>query len=130
MPQVTGRFDIHRTPQPALDLGGGMQAMHVRFDKRFEGALAATSVAHMLAVGTAVDGSAAYVAVERVEGTLDGRAGSFLMRHCGTMDRGAQSLDLAVVPDSGDGALAGLRGTMRIDIVDGQHLYTFDYVIG
>ena len=127
MPQATGRFDIRRSPQPGLDLGGGTQAMHVRFDKRFEGELAAASIVHRLAVGTPVDGSAAYVAIERVEGTLAGRRGSFLMRHCGTMDRGAQSLDLAVVPDSADGALAGLRGRMRIDIVDGQHAYTFDY---
>lgn len=129
MPVIEGRFEIHRTPQPMLDLGSGAQAMHVRFDKRFEGELDATSVVHMMAVGTAVDGSAAYVAVERVEGRVGGRSGSFVMRHCGTMDRGAQSLDLQVVPDSADGELEGLRGSMRIDIVDGEHFYVFDYVL-
>jgi hypothetical protein len=129
MPVIKGRFEIRRTPQPPLELGGGAEAMHVRFDKRFEGGLEAASVVHMLAVGTSVDGSAAYVAIERIEGELAGRAGSFVMRHCGTMDRGAKSLDLEVVPDSGDAELEGLRGTMHIDIVDGEHFYTFDYAL-
>lgn len=129
MPTIKGRFDIRRTPQPPIELGGGAEAMHVRFDKRFEGELAAASVVHMLAVGTSTEGSAAYVAIERIEGELGGRAGDFLMRHCGTMDRGTPSLDLEVVPDSAGGELEGLRGTMHIDIVDGEHLYTFDYTL-
>lgn len=129
MPVIKGRFDIRRSPQPPVELGGGAEAMHVRFDKRFEGPLEAASVVHMLAVGTAVDGSAAYVAIERIEGELEGRAGSFLMRHCGTMDRGAPSLDLEVVPDSADAELEGLRGRMQIDIADGEHSYTFDYTL-
>lgn len=127
MPIAKGRFEIRRTPQPALELGGGAQAMHMRFDKRFEGDLEATGVVHMLAAMTAVEGSAAYVAIERVEGRLGERGGSFVLRHCGTMDRGAQSLDLQVVPDSADGELDGLRGSMRIDIVEGEHFYVFDY---
>jgi hypothetical protein len=129
MPVIKGRFDVKRSAQPMLELGGGAQAMHVRFDKRFEGALDAASVVHMLAVGTAVEGSAAYVAIERIEGELEGRAGSFLMRHCGTMDRGTPSLDLEVVPDSADAELEGLRGAMHIDIVDGEHFYTLDYTL-
>lgn len=126
MPTIKGRFEIRRTPQPAVELGGGAEAMHVRFDKRFEGELEAASVVHMLAVMT-TENSGSYVAIERVEGELGGRAGSFVLRHCGTMDRGAQSLDLQVVPDSGEGELAGLQGTMKIDIEGGEHFYTFDY---
>jgi hypothetical protein len=129
MPTIKGRFDVRRSPQPPVQLGGGAEAMHVRFDKRFEGPLEAASVVHMLAVGTAVEGSAAYVAIERIEGELEGRAGSFLMRHCGTMNRGAPSLDLEVVPDSAEGELEGLQGSMHIDIVDGEHFYTFDYTL-
>jgi hypothetical protein len=45
------------------------------------------------------------------------------------MDRGATSLTLTVVPDSGTGELEGLAGRMAIDIVDGQHVYTFDYAL-
>ncbi len=126
MPTAQGRFEVRRTPQGPLELGD-TQAMHMRFDKAFEGPLAATSVVHMIAVGTAVEGSAGYVAVERLDATLDGRAGRFSMMHFGVMDRGTPSLKLEVVPDSADGELAGLRGSMRIDINDGEHSYTFDY---
>ena len=126
MPTAQGRFEVRRTPQGPLELGD-TQAMHMRFDKTFEGPLVATSVVHMLAVGTAMEGSAGYVALERLEATLDGRAGRFSMMHFGVMDRGTPSLKLEVVPDSADGGLTGLRGSMRIDITDGAHFYTFDY---
>ena len=126
MPTAQGRFEVRRTPQGPLELGD-TQAMHMRFDKTVEGPLVATSVVHMLAVGTAVEGSAGYVALERLEATLDGRAGRFSMMHFGVMDRGTPSLKLEVVPDSADGGFAGLRGSMRIDITDGAHFYRFDY---
>lgn len=127
--QAKGNFEVERTPQGALDAGDGAQVSHVRFDKQFHGALEATSVVHMLAVGTDVAGSAAYVAIERITGKLDGRRGSFLAQHNGTMDRGTPSLSVTVVPDSGTGALSGLRGRMAIEIVDGAHSYTFDYTL-
>ena len=127
MQQAKGEFDVKRSPGGDCDLGDGEVAAHVRFDKRFHGALDATSVAHMLAIGTAVPGSAAYVAIERIVGTLQGKAGSFCMQHGGTMTRGKGMLALTVVPDSGSGELEGLAGRMAIDIVDGRHFYTFDY---
>ena len=125
--QAKGEFEVKRIPQEELDIGGGASVGHSRFDKRFHGPLDATSVVHMLAVGTDMPGSAAYVAIERIAGTLDGRSGSFLTQHSGVLDRGQPTLALTVVPDSGTGELAGLRGRMAIDIVDGAHLYTFDY---
>lgn len=130
MPRVKGEFEVKRSMQPGCDLGDGVEAMHVRFDKQFSGPLQAGSVVHMLAVGTAVENSAAYVAVERIAGSLDGRGGSFLTVHKGIMTRGAPSLALTVVPDSGTDGLAGLSGEIAIDIVDGRHYYTFDYDFG
>lgn len=129
MPMIEGEFEVRREVQPMVEMGDGAQAAHMRFDKVFHGPLAATSVVHMFAVGTATEGSAAYVAVERIAGTLDGRTGSFFMQHNGTMDRGAPSLTVSVVPDSGTDALTGLRGTLAIEIVDGRHFYRFDYAL-
>ena len=129
MPQVKGEFDVKRTPEGGFDLGGGVLTGHFRFDKQFHGALDATGVVHMLAVGTQVDGSAAYVAIERIAGTLDGLSGTFLTQHNGTLDRGAPTLSLTVVPDSATDELEGLTGRMAIDIVEGKHFYTFDYEI-
>ncbi|MFZ2754060.1 MAG: DUF3224 domain-containing protein [Lysobacteraceae bacterium] len=127
MPQVKGEFEVKREIQPMVDMGDDAQAAHMRFDKVFHGPLDAISVVHMFAVGTAVEGSAAYVAVERIAGRLDGHAGTFHMQHSGTMDRGTPSLVVSVVPDSGTDGLTGLRGTLAIEIVEGKHFYTFDY---
>lgn len=85
-------------------------------DKQFHGDLEAVSKGEMLAAGTAVKGSAGYVAIEHVRGTLHGRAGTFVLQHSGTMTRGSPELKVTVVPDSGTGQLAGLAGTMMINI--------------
>ncbi len=128
--QAKGEFEVTRIPQEELDIGSGASVGHSRFDKKFHGPLQATSVVHMLAVMSPVAGSGAYVAIEHVVGTLDGRSGTFFAQHNGIMDRGKPSLDLTVVPDSGTEALTGLRGRIGIDIVDGKHFYTFDYTLG
>jgi hypothetical protein len=127
--QAKGTFEVKRSAEPGCDLGDGVEAGHFRFDKTFAGPLEATSVVHMLAVGSPTTGSAGYVAMERVKGTLGGRSGTFFCQHYGVMDRGEASLTLAVVPDSGTDDLVGLSGRMAIDIVDGQHFYTFDYML-
>jgi hypothetical protein len=98
-------------------------------DKRFAGDLEATSKGQMLAVRTAVEGSAGYVALELVEGALAGRNGTFVLQHTGTMERGAQQLSVTVVPDSGTGELEGLAGRMQIIIAEGKHSYQFDYTL-
>lgn len=96
-------------------------------DKKFTGDLEATSQGEMLSAGGAVKGSAGYVAIEQVTGTLHGREGSFILQHGATMNRGAPSLSITVVPDSGTAALTGIAGTMQIIIENKHHAYTFDY---
>ena len=125
--QAKGEFEVKRIPQDELDIGQGATVGHSHFDKRFHGPLDATSVVHMLALMSPVQGSGAYVAMERIEGTLDGRRGSFYTQHNGIMDRGKPSLDLTVVPDTGTDELVGLHGRIAIDIADGKHFYTFEY---
>src|SRR5260370_34807060 len=98
-------------------------------DKQFHGDLEATSKGQMLAFSTTVKGSAGYVAMERVTGTLNGRKGSFALQHLGTMTRGAPQMSVTVVPDSGIEELAGLTGEMPVYIADGKHSYVFDYTI-
>ncbi|MBP6750375.1 MAG: DUF3224 domain-containing protein [Xanthomonadaceae bacterium] len=127
MPRIEGEFEIIRALQPNLDLGGGLEAMHVRFEKRFHGPLDATSVVQMMGFMTATEGSGAYVAIERIAGILDGHEGAFVVHHTGRMDRGEPQLRIGVVPDSGTEGLAGLRGEMTIEIVEGRHRYTFEY---
>ncbi len=127
--QAKGEFDVERSVEPPCDMGDGVTAGHYRFDKRFHGALDASSVVHMLAVGTDVPGSASYVAIERLSGTVDGRRGTLFLQHNGVMDRGAATLSLSIVPDSGTGEWQGMTGRMAIDITDGKHFYTLDYAL-
>lgn len=96
-------------------------------DKTFSGDMTGTGQGQMLSVRTAVEGSAGYVAIERVVATLEGRSGEFYLQHSGTMNRGDASLALSVIPDSATGEMEGLTGKMAIGIVDGQHLYEFTY---
>ena len=125
---ASGSFDVRLAPQPGDDATGGDAIGRMALEKRFHGDLDATSKGQMLAHRSAFAGSAGYVAMELVRGTLGGREGTFVLQHSGTMDRGAANLDLAVVPDSGTGALEGLVGTMAIRIAEGgAHFYAFDY---
>lgn len=124
---ASGPFDVTLTP---LDPTGAAQSAglgRMSIEKRFHGDLEATSQGEMIAVQSAVKGSAGYVALERVTGTLHGRSGSFVLQHSGTMTRGVPALTVTVVPDTGTDALTGITGTLDITIVDGNHTYTFDY---
>ena len=127
--QVTGAFDVKVLPQPADPAGAGATIGRMLLDKKYHGPLEATGKGQMLAMRTAIDGSAGYVAMELVEGKLERRSGSFVLQHSGTMNRGAAMLVLGVVPDSGTGELVGLSGKMEIIITEGKHSYRFDYSI-
>jgi len=96
-------------------------------NKQFHGDLDASSIGEMLSVNTEVKGSAGYVALERVNGKLHGRSGSFALQHSGIMARGMPQLSVTVVPDSGTNELAGISGSMAINIADGKHSYVFNY---
>ena len=125
--RASGSFDVTLTPQSTNAEGDGTPLARLSLDKRFHGDLEATSVGEMLSAMTTVKGSAGYVALERVTGTLAGRSGSFVLQHTGLMNRGAPQLSIIVVPDSATGELEGLTGSMSIDIEDGAHRYAFEY---
>jgi hypothetical protein len=124
---AAGPFDVKLTPQDEkTDATLGRFAL----DKQYHGDLEAMGKGQMLTASTEVKGSGAYVAVERVTGTLHGRSGSFALQHSGTMTQGVPHLLITVVPDSGTGQLAGMAGTMNINIAsDGKHSYQFEYTL-
>ena len=126
--RATGTFEVKLRPLAAHDSGEGSPLGRMSIDKVFTGDLEGTSIGEMLTAMSPLAGSGAYVAVERVTGMLHGRPGSFLFHHVGVMTRGAPSLNVTVVPDSGTGELIGLTGSMMIIIEGKKHSYEFDYL--
>lgn len=124
--QISGAFDVKLSPQAAAE-NEEASIGRMLLDKIFHGDLDATSKGQMLAHMTSFKGSAGYVAMEKVTGSLQGRKGSFVLQHSGTMNRGDATLVLKVVPDSGTEQLEGLTGDMTITITDGKHFYGFDF---
>jgi hypothetical protein len=126
-----GTFDVTLHPEPPYDDAGGIALGRVHIDKKFtSGPLDATSTVEMLGARTKVPTSAGYVAIERISGSLEGKRGTFVMQHSGSMHGGAMSLSVTIVPDSGTNELEGIRGSMKIDIEDKQHFYELDYSFG
>jgi hypothetical protein len=126
---ATGIFEVRLDPLDLNEVGEGETRGRISISKQFSGDLQAVSIGEMLSAMTAVKGSAGYVAIERVVGSLQGKRGSFVLQHSGTMNRGDPSLSVTVVPDSGTEDLAGLRGSLTITIREGIHCYGFDYEI-
>ena len=122
--RATGTFQVQLAPQ-----GAAAPVGRLSIDKEFSGDLQGTSKGEMLALRSAVEGSAGYVALEQVSATLGGRTGTFVLQHSGTMDRGVSRLSVTVVPDSGSGELEGITGRMNIIIEGGRHSYEFDYTL-
>ena len=129
MNRARGPFEVKLIPQPPDDNTADATLGRMSIDKLFHGDLEATSKGQMLTAGTDVQGSAGYVAIERVSGTLHGRSGTFVFQHSGTMTRGTPQLSITVVPDSGTGQLAGLAGKMAITLDEGKHSYDFEYTL-
>jgi hypothetical protein len=123
---ATGPFEVKMTPQD--DKPGDGTTGRFTVDKQYHGDLEGTGKAQMLTAGSVAKGNAAYVAIERVTGTLKGRAGSFTLQHSGTISNGVQNLVITIVPDSGTEQLAGISGRMRVNIAaGGKHSYDLEY---
>jgi uncharacterized protein DUF3224 len=122
-----GRFDVKLTPE--TDNTAESVVGRMTIDKQFHGDLEGTSKGLMVMAGTSVQGSAGYVAIEKVSGTLEGKKGTFYLQHNGIMNRGDGQLSIVVIPDSGTDELTGLAGTLNINIANGDHSYDFNYSI-
>jgi|SRR6476661_7428629 len=129
MPRISGPFAVSLKPLEMDEELGKQLVARMSIEKQFHGDLEATSKGQMLTGGTPIKNSAAYVAIERVTGSLKGRKGSFTLAHAGIMNRGVPSLVITIVPDSGTDQLEGLKGTMIINIEAGKHTYLLDYTL-
>jgi hypothetical protein len=128
--RANGTFDVKLLPITAAFTGDDAPLARMSIEKQFHGDLEASSRGEMLSSGSATTGSAGYVAIEKVSGTLHGREGTFTLQHSATMNRGVPSLSVTIIPDSGTGALAGISGALNIIIENKQHSYTLDYSLG
>jgi hypothetical protein len=124
--KATGTFEVKIIPQ--IDREVPMLS-RMTIDKTFKGDLQAVTQGQMLSAKTDDPGSAGYVAIERVEGVLQGKRGSFVLQHSGTMNKGVPSLTVSVVPGSGTAELAGLSGELSIQVSGGMHSYEFNYAL-
>ena len=128
--QARGTFEAKVEQLPNDEKVKGLVVGRLAVTKQFKGDLEGASLVEMMSADTSVQGSAGYVAIEKVTGTLKGRAGTFLLLHQGTMKQGADfKLSVVVVPDSGSGQLTGLSGAMTIIIAGGTHSYELDYTL-
>ncbi|GAA3219954.1 hypothetical protein GCM10017691_03820 [Pseudonocardia petroleophila] len=130
MTTTTGRFDLTRWDEEVYDDAEGARLLRVSSTKAFEGGISGGSETQLLQA-FAQEGSAAYVGIERVTAAVDGRSGTFVLRHSavGSATGGSASID--VVPGSATGALTGLRGELSIQrSPDGEHTYAFTYELG
>ena len=129
MKRATGSFEVILQPLSNSEVTGEPLFGRLLLTKKFSGDLTATARGQMLSSGTLTKGSAGYVAIDQVTGTLEGRQGSFVLQHTGSMNRGVPTLSIMVVPDSGTDELTGLSGTLSINIIDGKHFYDFIYSV-
>jgi Protein of unknown function (DUF3224) len=128
--KAVGTFEVSIKPVGSTEAAAsGATLGRMSLDKQYSGGLVAKATGEMLTAMSAVKGSGSYVAVEKVTGTLDGRKGSFAFVHQGTMNRGAQQLSIAIVPDTGTDELTGITGRLLITITGGQHFYEVEYTL-
>jgi hypothetical protein len=126
---AVGPFDVKLAPLTLDDKDAGPTLGRMSITKQYHGDLEAAAKGEMLVGGTVIEGSAGYVAMERVTGKLHGRSGTFLLQHSATMAHGSQQLSITVVPDSGTGELTGLAGKMNVIIAGSKHSYDFEYTL-
>lgn len=124
-----GTFEITMKSPPAGEGAGRLAVGRMLIDKQYEGAFIGVGQGEMLSAGNPAAGSAGYVAIEHVTGTLGNLSGSFALQHAGVMYDGDSQLSISIVPGSSTGDLFGIEGTLKIDIVERKHFYQLDYTL-
>ncbi len=128
--KATATFVLDSFDHAPYDEAEGAVLGKARITKTFTGEVEGTSGVEMLGCHNA-DGPAAYVALERLQVRLHGRAGTFVLQHwAGTGVDGAPGMHLTVVPGTGTGELAGITGSAAIRVADGVHTFEIEYAVG
>jgi hypothetical protein len=123
-----GTFKANLVPGETLDDRNGVQLGLAHVSKTFAGDLVGTSETSVMTVMTPQP--AAYVGIERFDGSLHGRNGTFVLQHNAGVVAGEQWMTWKIVETSGTGELAGIRGEGQIIIdPDGSHSYELEYDI-
>jgi expansin (peptidoglycan-binding protein) len=129
MPQAQGTFEVKTAPLAADDATAATSIGRYSLDKVYRGDLEGASAGEMLGAGNPATGTAGYVAIEQVTGSLHGKHGSFALQHFGTMDQGKFEINVKVVPGSGTAQLAGIAGALTIFIEGKNHSYSMEYTL-
>jgi hypothetical protein len=125
---ATGRIDVKSyQPQPYEDVEQGPNLVEIHVTEKFSGDIEGEGVVRFLQA-IREDGSASFVGIERVSGSIGGRSGTFLLQDAGTLEGSTVKGEWFVVPGSGTGELAGLRGEGGFEADLGKHAsITLDY---
>lgn len=111
--------------QEVLDVEGA-RLVRTTFVKTFAGELTGSSRGEMVMAHASKE-SMAYSGFERFDGDVDGRKGSFVLRHNAVMAAAGGSFEVVVMAGSGTGELTGLSGAASIERhADGSHTFTLE----
>ncbi len=124
---IKGEFELSATPNEVSDIEKPLGLMKMIFNKTFHGELSGNSIVSMMGILNKEIGSGGYVAIEKFDGSVEGKKGSFYFQHSSTMNNGAQNQSINIIPNSGTDEISSISGSMIIEIKDGKHFYIFDY---
>lgn len=127
MKKIRGTFEVKSSPISTDENIQKMGGIGMRFEKVFSGPIEAKSKVSMFGIMNREKGSGGYIALELIEGTIEGKKGTFVMQHSCFMDQGKDQQQIKVIPDTGTGDLKGISGNMIIEIIEGQHFYNFEF---
>jgi hypothetical protein len=131
--RATAKIDVRSyQPETYEDSAGGTDLVEIHVTEAFHGDIEGEGVVRFLQALRA-DGSASFVGIERVTGSIAGRAGTFLLQDVGTVEGSVVNGYWFVIPGSGTGELAGLRGegAFSANLGEGADVtldYWFDYL--
>ena len=126
--QATGHFTDPRWDETTITEHDAGKLARADVGFTYTGDLEAEgAVTYLMAYGP--DGTGTYVGYELITGALDGRHGTFVVRHDGVFDGTAARADWTVVPGSATGELAGLTGAGRVEApyAGGPYPYELDW---